>query len=142
MIRAIGYYLGKTAGVLFLAVLKQLDVDSLWAMITPLRWITIFFPLLLTVLAGPILSCYRERNSDALQGIVLPAAGHEHELKIRLSQVESGIRTFNLEEAAGHTHNVVLTEEMVQTVKSGGIAEVESSVEQYHTHLVRIERFF
>lgn len=88
------------------------------------------------------MSCYREGNSDALQGLVLPAAGHEHELKIRLSQVESGIRTFNLEETLGHTHNIVLSDEMVEEIKAGGIVEVESSLENFHTHIVRIERFF
>ncbi|HBS04567.1 MAG TPA: hypothetical protein DEA96_06365 [Leptospiraceae bacterium] len=116
--------------------------DSHKAMLTPLRWNTIFFPLLLTVCSSAILSCYRERNSEGLEALVQPAAGHEHEVKIRLSQVDSGIRTFNLEPTLGHTHNIVLTDEMVQTIKDGGVAELESSLEMYHTHIVRIEKFF
>lgn len=111
-------------------------------MLPPLRWNTIFFPLLLTVVVPPILSCYRERNSEGLEALVAPAAGHEHEVKIRLSQVESGIRNFTLQPTLGHTHNIVLTEEMVQTIKNGGIAELQSSMEMYHTHLVKIEKFY
>ncbi|MCB1305991.1 MAG: hypothetical protein KDK37_17005 [Leptospiraceae bacterium] len=116
--------------------------ESTKAMLPSSRWNTIYFPLLLTVLAASILSCYGSRNSEGVEALVLPAAGHEHQIRIRWAQIESGLRTFTLEETAGHTHSITLTEEMVQTVKNGGVVRVDSTVEQYHYHTVQIEHFY
>jgi len=66
--------------------------------------------------------------------------GHDHVADITYRLVQSGVRTFNLLQNAGHSHSFTLTENQAAMLNLGFPVVVESSVTDYHTHTITIQK--
>jgi len=66
---------------------------------------------------------------------------HKHAVAIRYRQIQSGLRTFLLEENAGHNHVIELSLEDTALLELGFPVVVESSTNALHSHQVMLQKF-
>lgn len=65
--------------------------------------------------------------------------GHDHFVSITYRLLQSGIRTFPMEEREGHSHVIQLTEEKAALLNLGLPVVVESSLSAGHAHTVTLQ---
>ncbi|MCE9598087.1 MAG: hypothetical protein K8S54_08970 [Spirochaetia bacterium] len=85
------------------------------------------------------LACGSDSREIRIAATVTVVDGHDHFVSITYRLLQSGIRTFSLEERAGHSHTVTLTENQAALLNLGLPVVAESSLSAGHMHSVTLQ---
>ncbi len=86
-------------------------------------------------------ACTSEPDRPRLQAFVEERLFHTHALRITFRLLESGVRSFPLEENAGHNHTLELSEEEAALLLVGAPVARESSESAGHRHGTLLQAF-
>jgi len=85
--------------------------------------------------------CTGSQDDPRIQSNMTAEYAHKHVVAIRYRQIQSGLRTFLLEENAGHNHVIELSLEDTALLELGFPVVVESSTNALHSHQVMLQKF-
>lgn len=79
-----------------------------------------------------------EASGQRLKTTIYKNHGHRFTASLR-EVIAAGSMSYSIRGMATHTHYVMLTQEMVNTLLEQRIIEVESSTSHNHSHMIRFE---
>ncbi len=85
-----------------------------------------------------LLSCSSSSSDPLLQATVPELQGHSHAYSLRFADLQAGQTTFVMEEAAGHRHELSISEEQRALLLMQFPVTVESTEADGHAHPVTI----